>query len=94
MRKWLINTSVFVGCCCTYFNNVSTHSASVLCVGMAMHAFVTGITIFVCCESTMLTRSLEAVSVGNLSVFPQCAKLFGFLNHPIFGEISLSCHSV
>ena len=39
MRKCIITTSAFVGCCCTYFNNVSTHSASVLCVGMAMHAF-------------------------------------------------------
>ena len=75
MRKCIITTSAFVGCCCTYFNNVSTHSASVLCVGMAMHAFVTGITTFVCCESALLTRFLEAVSVGNFSVFPQCVKL-------------------
>ena len=93
MRKCIITTSAFVGCCCTYFNNVSTHSASVLCVGMAMHAFVTGITTFVCCESALLTRFLEAVSVGNFSVFPQCVKLFGFLNHLIFSQISLSLNS-
>lgn len=35
------------------YNNVYIYirSASVLCVGMAIHVFVTGITIFVCCES-------------------------------------------
>ena len=93
MRKCIITTSAFVGCCCTYFNNVSTHSASVLCVGMAMHALVTGITTFVCCESALLTRFLEAVSVGNFSLFPQCVKLFGFLHHLIFSQISLSLNS-